>query len=838
VLIYDSVKSASILIVDDQEANVALLADVLTRHGFTDLRSTTDAREVVALFGERQPDLILLDVMMPHLSGLEVMERLKPLIPPGDYLPILVLTADVTPETKRRALSGGAKDFLAKPLDSVEVVLRVRNLLETRLLHLQLRDYNALLEEKVRERTAEVLEREARQRAVLEALPDLMYVQDAEGVFLDYHASDPNLLFAPPERFLGKSAAEVLPADLAAKLERTRRAVLKARQVRAVEYALPMPTGTAYFEARYSPSGDDQTVAMVRNVTQRRHADQLMAALNGVASNMALAVTRDDAFSVLRQELKKLGMDCMMFLAAEDGRVLIPRYVGYSAKTLAAEEKLAGMRREDYRLIVDDSDLYRHVMREREPRFVSDITKMLKPLLSTRAGRFAGAIAEIVGVSHLIVAPVVVGGSVIAVLSVQSRELTEEDVPAVSAFAHQVAAAWRMTELYEQALLEISERKAAEERVRTQLGRLASLRVIDTSISGSADLPQTLDTILEEVTERSQVDAADLLLFDPHTETLTYAAGRGFRGRGIEGSRLRLGECYAGRAVRERRLVHVTSLPERGRTFLRTGLLAGEGFIAYHAAPLIAKNDVVGVLEVFHRGPREDDEEWRAFLETLAGQAAIAVENARLFEGLQRANTDLKSAYDATIEGWSRALDLRDKETEGHSERVTAMTVRLARAMGLGDDEIAHVRRGALLHDIGKMGVPDSVLLKPGPLTEDEWASMRRHPQYAFDLLSPIDYLRPALDIPHRHHERWDGVGYPSGLKGEEIPLAARLFAVVDVWDALRSDRPYRPRWPEEKTLAHVRSGSGTHFDPAVVDVFLRTMSAAAAQESTERAPA
>jgi PAS domain S-box-containing protein len=188
---------------------------------------------------------------------------------------------------------------------------------------------------------------------------------------------------------------------------------------------------------------------------------------------------------------------------------------------------------------------------------------------------------------------------------------------------------------------------------------------------------------------------------------------------------------------------------------------------------------------------------------------------------LQRAHLELAQAYETTLEGWSRALDLRDKETEGHTQRVTDMTVRLARAIGLSEAELVQVRRGALLHDIGKMGIPDSILLKPGPLTEAEWEVMRKHPSYAHDLLTPIAYLHEALDIPYCHHEKWDGSGYPRGLKGEHIPLAARLFAVVDVWDALRSDRPYRAGWPDERVREHIRSLAGTHFDREVVRLFL-----------------
>jgi putative nucleotidyltransferase with HDIG domain len=231
------------------------------------------------------------------------------------------------------------------------------------------------------------------------------------------------------------------------------------------------------------------------------------------------------------------------------------------------------------------------------------------------------------------------------------------------------------------------------------------------------------------------------------------------------------------------------------------------------------------VLEVFHRTPLHVDPDWLGFLEALAGQAAVGVENASLFAELQLSHAELNVAYETTLEGWSAALDLRDKETEGHTQRVTNTSVRLAREMGLGPDELAHIRRGALLHDIGKMGVPDRILLKPGPLTEEEWGIMRQHPVLAYNMLLPIAYLRPALDIPYCHHEKWDGTGYPRGLRGEQIPLAARIFAVVDVWDALRSDRPYRMAWPPAKVMEHIRSLAGTHFDPRVAEAFLNLVS-------------
>jgi len=184
----------------------------------------------------------------------------------------------------------------------------------------------------------------------------------------------------------------------------------------------------------------------------------------------------------------------------------------------------------------------------------------------------------------------------------------------------------------------------------------------------------------------------------------------------------------------------------------------------------------------------------------------------------------LTVAYDATIEGWVKTLDIRDKETEDHTQRVTALTLEIARTMGLPNEQLVHIRRGAILHDIGKIAVPDHILFKNGPLTEEEWAIMRRHPQLAYEILSPIKFLRPALDIPYCHHERWNGSGYPRGLKGEEIPLPARIFAVVDVYDALTSKRPYREALSREEALAYIKEKSGELFDPEVVEIFLSIM--------------
>ncbi|MGY2895053.1 putative nucleotidyltransferase with HDIG domain [Deinococcus sp. UYEF24] len=253
-------------------------------------------------------------------------------------------------------------------------------------------------------------------------------------------------------------------------------------------------------------------------------------------------------------------------------------------------------------------------------------------------------------------------------------------------------------------------------------------------------------------------------------------------------------------------------------------MLEKERIMAYYGAPIITKGKVLGVIEVLHHKPFEPSPAWLETFDNFNDQAAIAVDSSSLFTELERRNLELRLAYDETIEGWARALDLRDKETEGHSRRVTELTVALCQRLGLYSEQLVQVRRGALLHDIGKMGIPDAVLLKPGPLTDEEWIRMKKHSGYAVDLLSPIQFLRPAMDIPRHHHEKWDGTGYPLGLQGWAIPLMARAFAVVDVYDALTSDRPYRDAWTKERALEHIQIGAGTHFDPAVVQIFIQML--------------
>ncbi|MGA7192179.1 MAG: HD domain-containing phosphohydrolase [Anaerolineales bacterium] len=373
---------------------------------------------------------------------------------------------------------------------------------------------------------------------------------------------------------------------------------------------------------------------------------------------------------------------------------------------------------------------------------------------------------------------------------------------------------------------DVTKYKRAEEKIQRQLKHLSALRSIDALISSSFDINLTLSILLSHVTGRLNVDAADILLFNHESRFFEFVTGIGFRTNALQGTRLRLGEGYAGLAALQRKTIHISDLQNKKTDYLRSPIFYKESFISYFGIPLIAKGQVLGVLEVFHRTLLDPDPDWLSFMETLAGQAAIAIENATLFRELQRSNVELTQAYDATIDGWSRALELRDRETEGHTQRVTKTTLELARRMNFNEAELVHIRRGAILHDIGKMAIPDSILLKSTGLNDAERQIIQQHPRYAYDMLSPIPYLRPALDIPFYHHEKWDGSGYPHGLKGEQIPLSARLFSVVDVFDAVTSNRPYRPAWSREKALDYIRDQSGKHFDSSVVAEFMKIIDA------------
>ena len=344
------------------------------------------------------------------------------------------------------------------------------------------------------------------------------------------------------------------------------------------------------------------------------------------------------------------------------------------------------------------------------------------------------------------------------------------------------------------------------------------------AIGASADFQSVVNLLIEQITKHLQVDAADVLILNPKTQLLEFVAGRGFRTHSLERAHLRVGEGLAGKVARQRVMVQISDLAQESSRFARTVLAGSEGFISYLGVPLLANGQVKGVVEIFNRAPIKFAPEELDFLNGILTRLAVAAEDTWFIRDIQQQHDQLAQAYDQTLMAWAQLLEVRGHEPPGHTHRVTDMTIRLANQMKLKDDVSTGLRRGALLHDIGKIGIPDAILFSLNPLSQEEWAIIRQHPQIAYDLLAPIAHLQDALDIPYCHHERWDGSGYPRGLRGEQIPLAARIFAVVDTWDALTSDRPYRPAWDASRTSAYIRSLAGSAFDFNVVETFIRML--------------
>lgn len=375
-------------------------------------------------------------------------------------------------------------------------------------------------------------------------------------------------------------------------------------------------------------------------------------------------------------------------------------------------------------------------------------------------------------------------------------------------------------------LQDITERRQSEIRSRRRLEQLTNLRMIDQSISLGDDLMVTLNLILRKAVYHTGAEGAAILQLSSapndmeapdHLVVSAQIGTRTPRPRPIHRPKI---EGTAWEVVENRQpMICTVQDPATPNYFAE--FMARENFSNCLRIPLLIEGRITGILETYHRSAIPDDKEWFNYLESLAGQAAIAIRNAHLLARLHQTNEELAASYTATIGGFSRALEIRDKESFGHSERVTDLTLRLARRMGMPESDIQSLYHGVLLHDIGKIGIPDSILLKPGPLDAAEWEIMRQHPTLAWNLLKNIPFLRGSIDIPYCHHERWDGTGYPRGLKGEEIPLAARIFSVIDVYDALITERPYRKAWTKEETIAYLCYHKGKIFDPQVVNTFI-----------------
>ncbi len=824
---------SEILIVDDQSSNRYLLRTILEASGYgvTEASNGADALEIMARF---PPKVIISDILMPQMDGFAFCRRCKK-EPRFRDIPFIFCTATYTDERDRElAMQLGALRFLTKPVEPEAFLVLIQQALEERQHHEEapnvaketeetvfFRLYNEVLVRKLEdkmlalEESHRVLEESKRRfESMVHHTADMIVVLDKQGVVQYASPACERILGIPPDSMIGKSLLlHIHPEDRPLVEERLRSgwrvgghasSLLEVRGLAKEGRVVDLEAvGTNLLEDPLMRA----LIVNVRDISERKRQEKLLRhseealrrrlieleAVSNVSGALRTARTIQEMLPILLEQM-------VSALESEAGLVMLA--YPYRDNLCAAAKGWMSSNEVSHAQLTEGiiGRVFRTGESYRTREIVSD-PLMYAPFAERTPKGWGGVFL-----------PIRVSSEVVGIVCVSvplPREISAEEEKLLRALVEIAGTAIQRLHLHQE--------------TKTRLRQLQALHTVEQAIAASLDLRMTLQILLEQATTHLSVDAAGVLLLQPKSVMLSHAASRGFDGREYEQIQARLGEEGSGKAVLERRPILISDLRECAE-FGRTSLIQQEHFVGYVAIPLIAKGQVKGVLEIFHRDVLRPNADWWSFLESLAGQAAVAIDNLQLFDGLQRSNAELMLAYDATIEGWSHALDLRDKETEGHTQRVTEMTLKLAHAVGMTDEECMHIRRGSLLHDIGKLGVPDAILHKAGPLTPEEWVIMRQHTQFAYDMLWPITYLRPAIDIPYCHHEKWDGTGYPRGLKGEQIPLSARLFAVVDVWDALRSDRPYRKGWEMERILAHIQSQSGTHFDPQAVEVFFQVV--------------
>ncbi len=823
-----SLKSARILIIDDQESNIALLESMLEREGYTDLKSTTDSRQVSALFDQFQPDLILLDLRMPHLDGFAVMEQLRERLLAQVYLPILVLTADVTDETKLRALAVGARDFLTKPFDLTEVSLRIRNLLETRYLHLQQKNQNQILEQKIQERTAELGKRvgdlalinalntainkgDDLQKIVALMAKELHHIFNCIGSITAFPASDnPTRTGSDSPNSLRIEHIE-FQSPLADQIEK-----LAGASIWAIPLQIPM-TGTGQF-AQVLRTGQPKAI---------NDAETIKAVLAEYTENKLLK-------SLVAQVYTILGIGSILLIPLISGTEIyglleMARTEATSEAELYRVQSIAGQlttaigrRRAEERILQSEKKFRELFQVNKDGIAIFQVNPHGPPgtfvELNDAAPKMLGYTrAEMLRLTPMDLEPFATQAQLRARTSeFDSQGIVNFETVLLHKDGHPVPTEFtaQMIQYEDQPAImnivrDISERKQRENELQAIASLNAALRTAGTRA-------EMLPVIVSQLVALLNCETVSIEITDPLSGDVVTEAAHG-AWAAIPGTRKKNSTGFNAIISQTRQPYFSNDLKNDPNLAYPEWLHADiHGCIG---APLIAQEHLIGFAWM-GRKTEVSESEVRLFT-AVADMAANAIYRATLHEQTQKYAADLALAYDTTLEGWAHALELRDQETEGHTRRVTQMTVELAIKMGVGTPELENVRRGALLHDIGKMGIPDSVLLKPGTLNEREWEIMRRHPEYAYQFLESIEYLRPALDIPYCHHEKWDSSGYPRGLKGEQIPFQARIFAIVDVWDALRSDRPYRKAWTKVQTMTYIAEQSGKHFDPQVVQAFL-----------------
>ena len=784
-----------ILYVDDYPLDRELVRDALEKEnaGFEVVEACSRA-QFETMLAQSGFDLVLSDFNILGFEGLQVLEIVRA---KDSHLPVIIVTGTGSEEIAAEAIKRGAADYVIKTPKHIQ-----------RLPH----TIQATLEKKQFEYERRLAEDAVKESNVLLALfikhsPIYAFIKQVTATQSRVLMASENfqdMVGIPGSKMAGMSMEELFPPEFAAKMTADDQAVIAGGKVLRLDEDL---NGRSYTTIKFPilQGGKKLLAGYSIDVTERKQGDLenqrrlidlqvLYESSLRLSSQLAPVEIGRSIIEILKEQLN--WHHAIVRIRKEDSEEL--QIIGYAAPDVTPDNYAAEISRLhnlDGRTgrgmqswVIEHAEGVRSGDLPSDPRYIETHP-------GTRSGLYS---------------PLISGEKVIGIIAIESHDpqaFNEHDERLLATLSKITANAIH--------------RNLLREQTETRMQHLLALRTVDMAISSSFDINMTLGILLDQIVRLLGADAVDILAFNQATQTFKFSCERGFRSHLINRTQIRFGAGYAWQVVKERQMVIVQDVRQGPDGLQRAPDLSGEQIITYVGVPLLAKGQVKGVLEVFQREPRVLEAERRDFLEMLAGQAAIAIDNYELFEHLESSNAELGMAYDSTLEGWANALELRDKETEGHTRRVAELATRLAQSLGVLENNLLQIYRGALLHDIGKMGVPDSIVLKPGPLTDEEWVIMRKHPQYAYDMLSPIAYLRPAIDIPYCHHERWDGTGYPRGLKREQIPLAARIFAVVDVWDALISDRSYRKAWPEEKAYQYIQDQAGLHFDPQMVRTFL-----------------
>ncbi len=633
-------------------------------------------------------------------------------------------------------------------------------------------------------------ERHEMSQTILNAYPDMAVLLDVTGRVLAVNDPFAASVGVPAQEIVGSNLYRLLQPQEAAR-------VRQQGMYEAILSGLPAvremtQNGRWYSDTFFPISNGNGTVARValftRDVTDSRQRERELEAVASISSALRAALTRDEVYPIILDQIETL-LDAdgigLVLRDPETGDVQVEQARGVWSSL-------------NHMHYPPDQATRGPILILKEPYLNNEIETSLH-MFQTR---------PYTGLKATACVPLEIEGNIIGSLWIgRKTEINQDDVRILSALAHTTANAIHRVSLYEQTR-EYADQLALGSETGRELGETLSLSEIYPRLSQS--IYRMLPSLARILITR----------FDPETQEIVYVYGLQ-DSRPLDVSvmpRLPLrspDECDQSRAI------HTRQPFVKNDCKLYLNGPSSPPVLSTLIVPLVVKGEALGALQLESYTSRRFGKPEVQLLTLIGNTAAIAIQNGLLFENLQQSHENLTLAYETTLEGWARALDLRDHGTHDHTHRVVDLAVGLGRRLGMNDAELTNLRRGAQLHDIGKMGVPDSILLKPGPLTEEEWKVMRLHPVYAYEMLYPVPEFRKILDIPYCHHEKWDGTGYPRELSREEIPLPARIFSIVDVWDALCSDRPYRNAWPEEKVISYLKSQAGRQFDPQVVTEFL-----------------